>query len=61
MRFRFVWAQLTPGSTPLFENIRSGETIKEIGENTEGKYHHDNLEESRKLAKEAHVFHWTRI
>lgn len=52
---------LAPGSTPLFENIRSGETIKEIGENTQGKYHHDKLKESRELAKEGHVIYRASI
>ena len=61
MRFRFVWTHLTPGSTPLFENIRNGKVIKEIGEDTKGKYHHDNLKESRELAKEGHVIHWATI
>lgn len=61
MRFRFVWTQLAPGSTPLFENIRNGKIINEISENAEGKYHHDNLKESGKLAKEAHVIHRASI
>ena len=56
-----VGKTLSPGSAPLFENIGNGETINEICENTQGKYHHDDLEESGKLAKEGHVIHWATI
>jgi hypothetical protein len=50
-----------PGSPSPFENIRNGEVIKEISENAQGKYHHDNLKEPRELAKDAHVFHRASI